>query len=345
MANFTNGNLNAVQLKIDERFAKAEMRMDPYPITSLMFGNAPFIIGDFDDARKREDRDTEVHMITRTKRATGNERVHNHQGARGDSIKLTPTFSTYSDTYSISLKMLDNNVFNLDEMMANGFYQCMVNILEDIEADNAAWLNTERTQYLGHVLKGGMVFNADTDTIEVEMNDMNKMRFFDLCKSGLYQDNYRGPYDFITDNNLAIEARWLQQQKVGNQNNTSFQFANMNMAESNNLVDPNYANGIVIGMQEKSVCLHDWIPLQNRNGHGNYASVLGGYGVLADPFGLGWEFAVHGYAGRADTSAKNGRKQDDEMEFEVSIDISRNKSLLSGDNGETVIKQFAFKAA
>jgi hypothetical protein len=56
--------------------------------------------------------------------------------------------------------------------------------------------------------------------------------------------------------------------------------------------------------------------------------------------GSGLNFAVHGYALRADMSASNGVAQDNQMEFEISVDIATALCPLSTAS-ETIVYEFA----
>ena len=93
-------------------------------------------------------------------------------------------------------------------------------------------------------------------------------------------------------------------------------------------------------MPQGSVAALNWIPKENRAGWGNYNDYVGGYGTFQF---MGFNFAVHGYALRADTSGSNGDAQDVSMEFEVSLDSSFNKAPLNyvTDRTDSVILEFA----
>jgi hypothetical protein len=90
--------------------------------------------------------------------------------------------------------------------------------------------------------------------------------------------------------------------------------------------------GIVIAMPQGTVAALNWIPGQNRKGWGDYNDYNGGYGTFEF---MGYTFALHGYAQRADTSASNGDTQDVQMEFELSLDSSYNKAPLDYTTGRT----------
>ncbi len=345
MANMDTGNLVTAQTIIDDKYQKPEMRMDPAPVTALLGRNKDFMIANLEEIRSREDRDFDVHLISRTKRNTGNERVHNHQGTYDDTMKVSPTFTTFSDKTSISLKLLDKSVFDFNRILANKIEQMMMNIMEDLEAYNQSWLISNRSQYSKALNLGPNVsFNEDNDAVEIKITDYNRSRFYSIMKTALERNNHTGMLDVFVDSQMHVEAEHMKAQGGGNSQNLSYQFSMMNFAHCQQIADENYTNGLVIATPAETMCMLDWIPRQNREGTGDYNTYNGGYGSLLDPWGYGLTFALHGYQERADTSAKNGSKQDDNIELELSLDTSNNMSPLSGAVGEKVAFMFGMTA-
>jgi hypothetical protein len=109
----------------------------------------------------------------------------------------------------------------------------------------------------------------------------------------------------------------------------------MDIVESIELDDANYANGISFACPMGLWGIIDWIPLQNRAGKGNFDSVLGGYSTMVDPM-TGLSLAVHGYTERGDTSAAEGDTQDEVTEWEISIDLSPQVAPLTTANASPV---------
>jgi len=337
MANFSTGNLVTAQTILNDKYSKPEMRMKPCPAYALLTGNTDFMMESAAVLRTREDRPIEAHLLTRTKRATTNARSYNHTGTIDDSQKVTLTWGTKADKTTISLKLLDNSVFEFNAVLANKLEQCMMNIVEDLETATINYLLAQRTQFSA-ALKGA-TFNAATDVTEITADSKNQ--FYQLVKSVMKQNKYKGQLDVIADSLMYVSAEYQAAQGAGNQSNLAFQFNGLNIAESIELADANYPAGIVLAMPSQTTCALTWIPKQNRNGWGDYNSYNGGFGTISDPWGLGLTFALHGYAQRSDTSATNGNTQDVTMEFEVSLDTSFNKAPLSGANSESVIYELA----
>ena len=344
MPTFSASNLVKAQTKVISRFSQNEQRQRSNPALTMALRNSNILTpGSAQDLRKREDRPVEFYIMKRNKRAAGNARTHNHTGNRGDSVAIGVTWQTYSDTHSISLKQMDNNIFSFEEALAQGFYDCIANIKRDIETDNIDFLTAQRTQ-INNATAGG-TFNAVDHVWEVAQQDQRQ--FFQIGKSVMGENDYKGMYDVIVSPRMAIDAGWYLHQGTGNDNNTAFQFTDLNIAPSADLSDPDYLGGISLWMPAGGFAVLPWIPKQNRSGHGDYNTVLGGYGTIsdgdisqqgADPSIL--TYAVHGYTERADTSASNGNSQDDLMQFEVSVDIARVLSPLSTAN-ESVVYEMA----
>lgn len=336
MANFDTSNLLTAQTMLADRYKQPEMRMKPAPAFSLLTGNANIAIVGVESLKTRDDRPFELHFLTRTKRASGAARAHNHTGTIDDSAKITPTWTTKSDKFAISLKLLDKSVFEFNAVLANKLEQACMNVLEDKETEAIAYLMAQRaTQQPANVAS----FNAATDAIEITAEEVEKKRFFAMIRSVMRRNYFSGQLDVIVDPNLAVEAEFLAAQGGGNATNYGYQFGGMSIAESIELSDADYAKGTALVMPTGSVAALNWIPKQNRQGIGDYNSYVGGFGVFNF---MGYQFALHGYAQRADTSAANGDVQDVQMEFEVSLDSSFNKAPLVYTTGRTdsVIHQF-----
>jgi hypothetical protein len=338
MANFDVSNLLTAQTMVTAKYAAPEMRMKPSPAFGLLTANSDFLIASAETLRTREDRAIEAHLLARTKRNSGSTRTHNHTGTIDDSQKVTLAWTTKSDKFAISLKLLDKSVFDFNTVLANKFEQACMNILEDKETEAIAYLRAQRATQQP-TLKG-LTFNAANDAVEVDAADIEAKRFFARVRSGMRQNYFNGLLDIIADSNVAVTAEFLAAQGAGQATNYGYQFQGLNIAESVELDDANYAGGAALVMPSGSVAALNWIPKQNRTGWGDYNTYTGGFGTFSF---MGYTFAVHGYSQRADTSASNGDTQDVQMEFEVSFDSSYNKSPLSYTTNRTdsVIVEFA----
>jgi hypothetical protein len=336
MANFDVSNLLTAQTMVNKKYEAAEMRMKPVPAFSLLTANSDFLMIGAETLRTREDRAIEAHLLTRTKRNSGSTRVYNHTGTIDDSQKVTLSWTTKSDKFAISLKLLDKSLFDFNTVLANKFEQACMNILEDKETEAIAYLRAQRATQQP-TLKGA-TFDAANDAVEIDA--ANATSFLQRVKSVMKQNYFGGLIDVIADSNMQIAFDQQAAQGANNNTNLQYQFPGATIVESVELADANYAGGIVLAMPKAGVGALNWIPKQNRTGWGDYNDYNGGYGTFSF---MGYQFAVHGYAQRADTSAANGDTQDVQMEFEVSFDTSYNKSPLSYTTGRTdsIIVEFA----
>lgn len=335
MANFSPSNLVAAQLMLQDKFKSPENRFKASPVMSMGLKNQGILVQDYQSLRTREDRALYAYLLNRTKRSTSSSRTHNHTGNRGDSTQMSLTWTTFTDPFSISLKQMSNNMFDLNTTLAHQLENSMKNIIESIETYIVANLQTNRTQVNDATANG--TFNATNDVFEIS----SSTQFWQILKSMMRQNDYKGMFDVITNSYGFVDAEYQAAQGIANSTNTQFQFQGMNIAESYELADSNYpATNISLIMPEGGFAVLPWIPGENRRGEGDYMSSLGGYGSISDPFGLGLEFALHGYSERADTSASNGSTQDNLMQFELSVDVAIPLAPLSTAN-ETVIFEAA----
>jgi vacuolar-type H+-ATPase subunit E/Vma4 len=328
MANFDTSNLVVAQTMLADQYASPEMRQKPAPVFDLLSGNAPLLIVGAETLKTRDDRSIEAHLLSRTVRTAGTARAHDHTGTIDDSQKITLSWTTKSDKFAISLKLLNKSVFDFNRVLANKFQQACMNILEAKETEAIAYLMAQRST-ASPTLKGA-TFNATTDAVEIAA--ANATTFYQRLKSVMKQNYFGSTLDVVSDPLMSIAAQYNASQGSGNSANLAFQFQGMNIVDSIELTDADYAGGVVLAMPSGSVSALNWIPKENRNGWGDYNSDVGGYGTINF---AGYQFAVHGYAARANTSSANGDLQDVSMEFEVSLDSSYNKAPLTTIAGRT----------
>lgn len=341
MANFSPSNLVKAQGILKDQFTASEMREKVLPALKLGLANGDPLIPNAAELRKREDRAVSGYSMKRQSRATTASRTATHTGTSGDSMELPFTWTTYADTFTISLKQMDTNVFSFEQALAQNIKNCILNIHAEVETDTIAFLLSNRNQNPVNTTPLGTraVWNAVNFAWEVAAGD--EKQFYQIAKQIMLGNKYnQNAFDVISSQLNAVNGDFWVNQGAGNAQNTAFQFSGLNIATSIDLTDANYTNGVSLIMPKEQFALIDWIPKQNRMGHGDYNSYLGGYGSMADPTGSGLTFAVHGYALRADTSAANGVAQDDQMEFEISVDIATALCPLSNSN-ETIVYEVA----
>lgn len=350
MANFSASNLVAAQTQLVEQFTKPEMREKVLPTMQIGLQNQSVTIQNINEMRKREDRPVYGYAMKRQVRTPGSQRTYNHTGSYGDSMQMTFSWTTYSDTFAISLKQLDTNVFSFNQALAQNFKNCILNIHSQIESDAISYLLTNRTQVVkaSATAPAPAILNWNGTNYAYEISSGYDKQFTQYAKIAMLANYYNMPtFDAIYDLNTYSYSEFWASQGAGNYQNTAFQFTGMEINPSIELTDANYRNGVALVMPKGTYAMIPWIPKQNRDGYGDYNTYNGGFGSFIDPvtnpggiYTGGLIFAVHGYALRADESSYNSVNQDLQMQFEVSVDIANALTPLSTSN-ESVVYEIA----
>lgn len=334
MANYAASVLAEAKLILSERFAAPEKRLKAAGVFGAYLKNSDLAMPNIGELRTSASRAEKAYFQNRTKRANGGARAFNHTGATGDSSEIAITWSTYSDTAQTSLKRSENNLFSDAQLLANELENMFKNIHE--AADAAALTNLATQKSLINVATKNGVFDNVNKTFEIATADI--ARFIQHGKSMLRQNYYKGGADLILDPVLYLEAEHYLQQGGGNATNLGYQRAGVSgLYEAVTLSDANYSKGAGYFIPEGTIGVVDWIPAKNRQGYGDFESVLGGYGTVQDPI-TGLTYAIHGYSQRADTSAAGGDAQDVTTEWELSVDLSFNNTPLSVATESTIFE-------
>lgn len=333
MANYAASVLAEAKLILNERFAAPEKRLKAPGVFGAFLKNTEMAMPNIGELRTSVNRAEKAYFQNRTKRANGGARAHDHTGAVGDSTEVALSWATYSDTAQTSLKRGRNNVFADAQILANELENMFKNIYESVDTAALTFLGTNKTT-VNVAAKNG-VYDATNDVFEIAT--ANIARVIQHGESMLRQNYYKGPATMIFDPVLYLEAEHYLNQGVGNATNTAYQSRIENIYEAITLADANYDDGVGYFIPEGTIGVADWIDPVNARGHGDFESVLGGYGTITDPF-TGLQYQIHGYANRADTSGAGGEVQDVVIEWEISKDYSLNKSPLSVANETTIFE-------
>lgn len=319
MSNFTPSNLLKAQAILKQTYNEAEMRKKQSAALLMAMKNNDVLIPSHRILRTRDDRAVSAYIMKRSQRTPASARAALHTGNRGDSFELAMSWETFADPFSMSVKQLDNNVFSFDQAFANELRNAAINIHEAIETAGIDYLIANRTQV--NAATAGGSFNAANDAFEIAATDQE--RFYQIAKSMMRQNKYKGMFDVIASPKTFIDAEFYLNQGNANAVNTAFQFAGLNIAESIELEDANYPGGISLIMPEGNFGVLPWIPKQNREGWGDgELNEVGRFMSLPDPLGSGMDFALSVYAKREDNSAANGQAQDVTLQFELSVDVA-----------------------
>lgn len=342
MANYVSSALLAFQSKINKKFNANELREQQNPIIRQAMAYAPLIVANVDAIKESDKRAVKSYFLKKSTATNGTARSYNHTGSQADSVEITHTWVTFSETLKIQLQVGADNIFDTWTMLDHQIAEKQRILRERIGTYVVTQLHAARTQVANATIKNG-AWNVTNFAFENAANQSDKV--FQNMASIMRQHKYYGKLDVIADAVIYKQADYLSNQGGSNSSNLSFQFKDFNpngIMEHTILgttVATSYANGTAIVLPEASMSLIPWIPGVNRQGRGDYESYNGGWGTVPDSTGLPFEFAVHGYAQRADGSTLGSVVQDLAIELELSVDISFNTAPFS-TAGETAVYEF-----
>ena len=340
MANYVDSNLALAQAKLMGKF-KSESLKYRTPATFLKIKELTEIMMPSHKAiRTREDRTVEAYTFGRTSRSLGTGRSHNHTGTKGDSLVLTPSWTTYSDPFAISLKQGDNNVFSYQEQFENEIENSIRNFAEGLEAAAISFLVNSRSTVGATSSLATRDATDDLYTIPVA----DKPQGVQTAEIIMNENNLKGNYVFFCDSKSYKQFEYNMNQGQGNSTNLGFQYGNSVFVHSigldnvfNAAATGTFSEGVFAVVPVDALASLDWIRVQNRQG---VSTKEQSYMSLVNPID-GLTYAFHEYATRSDDSATNGYTQDELKQYELSIDIALETAPLTAA-GETCIQFFAF---
>lgn len=328
------------QGKLIQKYASTELReIDPVTYKALR-KSTEIMFPSHKDLRTREDRPIEASYFTRAKRNLGTGRSATPSGVVGSSNVLTPSFTTSSDTFLMTMKTGGANVLGYQDTMD---YQ-IENTLKNFSAGNETlavnYIFNNRSSVNVGVADG--TFNAVNTTYEI--NDTDKFnRSIVITETNMAENLYGGMAltifcDSVSFNRFAL----LSQQGVANALNTSFQFAGKTFVRSLALTAKaavlGYTKGYWIAAPDGTFGILDWIPQQNIKGEDKGFAK---WSTFHNPIDEA-DYAVYIYGQPLDGSASGGYTQDWVENIEFSIDLAPELAPTDlGGAGETVLQAFA----
>src|ERR1035437_1640140 len=174
MANYAATALAKAQPKLIEKFASTELReIDPVTYKALR-KSSETMFPSHKVLRGREDRAIEAAYINRSKRSLGSARNYNPTGVVGVSAVLNPSFATYSDVFSLSMKQAGNNVFAYEEMMQGAIENALKNFSAGNETMAVNYIYNNRSSVNAGVADG--TFNGVNNVFEItEAQSLNRV--------------------------------------------------------------------------------------------------------------------------------------------------------------------------
>ncbi|MDP4151188.1 MAG: hypothetical protein Q8943_17410 [Bacteroidota bacterium] len=334
MANYTASALLAAQAKFIPAFNTPEVRRKQDPALMLALKNTEVTIPGHQELRKKDTRPVKAYIKVKRAAGAGAAKAFNHTGGTADSKEVTLVWVQFVETFSIAAKQGQSNIFAFSEQLAHEMLESARNLHSRAGTNALSYLQTNRSQLAAPSTGGAGIWNGGNFALEISGADEQK--FYQNLKSFMRRQNYRGGLDIISDSTAYRRAEFLGNQGQGNQQNLSFQFQGLNIAESTEDIDPNYQNGCALVMPESSFAGLVWNDPQNLLGSGDYDEYVGGFGVQPDPLGSGMMFDFHGYTQRADMSGAGGGVQDNQFEGEMTLTIGWVLPPLSTANESVV---------
>lgn len=325
MAYYTPSNLATAQALLIQAFETSEMKFRDPRVYKLFLQNSSIMLPNYDQLRTREDRTLTAYYKKRSSRSLGTGRTHNHTGNRGDSGSLTPSWTTYKDVFSHSLKQGNNNMFTLDQMMLHDLQNSLINHIEGHEAVAAAYLFAQRSEVNTAVVDGN--FNTVTDTFEIPVDGTTTFgaynnRAAQITKIVMEINKWAGNYTVVCDSVSFAKFQAQAAQGATNATNLSFNFSGVEFIHSVDLyamaAGLSYTDGYWIAVPSGTIACLPHIPKENRLG---IETKIQSYGSIINPID-GQSYAIHEYPTAGDYSGTGGYTQDEVTQVETSIDLA-----------------------
>lgn len=332
---YTPSDLATGQAKLIARFAdSAKKEIDP--VTYMAFRrNTEISMPDFKTLRTREDRPLAAYFFNRTVRNLGTGRSFNSTGATGTSNTLVPSYITYNDTFSLSAKLMDDNVFSWSDAYANELENLFKNFSIGNETNATNYLYNNRSAF-NAALAGGS-FNAVTNVFEI-VDSTYGTQAMQITDSMMWENKWQNyPLTIFCDTNSFNRFKYQAQQGGSNYQNLSFQFQGKTYVQSIYLTAKaatlGYSKGLWFAVPDGTIAALDWIPQQNRNGLDKPPYK---WYPITNPID-NTEYAGYLWYIGTDTFT-NSETQDLQMNFQISLDVAFEYALLNVNAGETPIQ-------
>lgn len=319
MANYASSVLTTAQAKLGTKYNEAELRRKDKPVLSMAIRNQDFCIPGHQELKSKESRPVDVKY--RLKKAAGSttSKAALHTGTKGDSASVTLSFNTFVEKFYLSAKQAQANILTYQEMFQHEMEQAIQNIKDRAETAALAYLYANRLQIAAPETGGAGAWDASKFGLEVAANNS---AYFALKAEQFLKARYFSPsFDVVADLQQAYEMMKVANQGAANATNTAFQFANMNIAATQEVITSDYTNGSALVMPAGQFAGLIWNDPKNREGVNEGKNNVGMLGTLADPFGSGAIFDISMYSVRRDESSNGGHIQDIADEWEISLNV------------------------
>lgn len=339
-ANYAATALAKGQGKLIEKFASTELReIDPVTYKALR-KSSEVMFPSHKVLRTREDRPIEASYFNRVVKSLGTGRSATPSYSVGTSSILTPSFTTYSTGFLLSMKQAGNNVFNYEEMMQTAIENTLKDFSRGNETTAVNYIYNNRSSVNAGVADG--IFNTTTNVFEIQ--DATAFnRAILVTETNMAENLYGGESLTIFCDSIAWnKLGFLKMQGANNAVNSSFQFEGKTFVRSLGLTAKaqalGYNKGLWIAAVTGTFGILDWIPTENKTSEDHGFAKWGNFFNPIDEA----DYAVYIYGQPLDGSSTGGYTQDWVENFEFSLDLSPEIAPTDiGGAGETVLQAFA----
>jgi hypothetical protein len=347
MANYATSVLAKGQAVVTGKNQAPEQRRKVPTVMELALKNQQYSIPNANELRASELRPVEIYYQKDVAAGNTTAKAYNHTGSYGDSGSIQLTYVTHVEKLQLPRKIAQNNIITYQNMFNNLYEMKWKNLRKRHDDSALAFLIANRMQ-LSAAVVNPQIASANPGTwnetnYALEIDATKASRFAQKAKSFMAARLYAGTdYDVIADLQMADEFEYAKQQGTANNSNTSFQFAGLNIASTQDVVDADYGNGAILIMPTGYFSALQWNDPLNRAGVNSGENEVGLLGTISDPFGSGAVADLSMYTKRADTSANTtgGSTQDIVDEWEIALTIGYALPPLS-TAGESVVHEVA----
>lgn len=348
MANYAASVLAKGQAKITATFQAPEIRAQMPTVMGMALQNQNISIPNAQDLRTSPLRPVDVNFFTNIAPGTATAKAALHTGTIGDSSVINVTYVSVVETFSLPSKLADNNIFSYQEQFNNQYEQKWRNLRTRQDNAALAYLYAHRCQLAASVVNARAA-SANSGSwsdanLAQEIENTNQKLFMQYAKSFMAAQYYTGPYDMLADLQTGRGFEYEKNQGSSNANNFSFQFGDVSIYSTQNVIDPAYTLGATLMMPKGTFAGLNWNEALNRRGFdAGTNSNNGMLGTVGDPMGSGAVADISIYTQRADTSANTtgGSTQDivDQYELTLTIGYVTPPLSLAGDSAIFEIAQ------
>lgn len=326
MSNYALSVLATGQSKVTKKYQQPEQRRKMPTVFELALQNTQISIPNADELRKSALRPVEVYYLKKIAAQAGTAKAYNHTGTYGDSGKMTLSYVTHVETFSLPRKIAQNNIYQYQEMFNNLYEEHWKNLRTRHDTTALAFLYANRVQLSAATMDAQMAsanpgsFNETNYALEIAF--ANQKLFVQKAKNAMRARYLTGEYDVISDLQLAAQMEFDLNQGAGNNVNTSFQYNGITVATTQDVVDPSYALGSSLWLPKGQFAGLNWNdPYNKAPMTQDEGGPVGTLGTAPDPFGSGAIGDISMYTQRADTSANTygGDTQDIVDQWEISL--------------------------